>query len=270
MSASQQVMAGSGGNGRTLIDVITSASLTTNLQLCLDAGDSGSYNAAVQTDKWLDRSGNGYDFYRGSGTGSDAADPTFNGAAGYPSSFWSFDGGDYFTYDAANETWMQNLHKNSAAFSVVIFSYGASTSNLYFLGDVGTPGTGMRMFKLAGIGPAIGVYNAGSNVLLKQAASDYSTGWHMQAWVIDEAAGAGGSFCYTDGAYNQIGGSDTFDATYSSPSAGSATNTFQIASLGGSVNMTGSDMACVAIWSSALTKANMDTIWAAMRVRFGI
>ena len=30
--------------------------------VCLDAGDAGSCNSAVQTTKWLDTSGNGYDF----------------------------------------------------------------------------------------------------------------------------------------------------------------------------------------------------------------
>jgi len=101
----------------TLIDAITTAGLTSGLQLALDAGDTNSYSGSGQS--WLDTSGNGYDFFRGITGGANSDDPTFNGTSGGISinEYWSFDGDDFFIYDSANETWMNNLHKNNAQWS---------------------------------------------------------------------------------------------------------------------------------------------------------
>lgn len=276
MSAIQQMMVGSGGGGVTLMSALTTASLTTNLKLCLDAGDVSSYDPSVQTDKWLDRSGAGYDFYRGSGTGSDAADPTFTGSAGVLGSYWALDGGDYFTYDTTNEAWMQTLHKNSAVFSLVAFYYqdGASDSIGFFANSGGgIPTTGIRInIDLATL--LLTVSNASSDALFVVTDSALSAnGWHMIGISLTEATGSGGGFFYTDGAYNQVSASDTFNSTYASPSASNATTTTQICAYGGGSEpaSAGQRLGCMAVWQgTALTKANMDTIWAAMRGRFGI
>lgn len=270
MSAVQQMMIGSGGGGVTLMSALTTASLTTNLKLCLDAGDVSSYDPSVQTDKWLDRSGAGYDFYRGSGTGGDTADPTFTGSAGVLGSYWAFDGGDYFTYDATNEVWMNAIHKNSAIFSIVFF-YFPTTGTCALLGD-SSNGTGFEFINNGYMN--FQVDNAGAPALLITGDSPVSdNAYHMAGISLTEATGAGGGFMYLDGSYNQIGASDTFDSTYSSPSAASASYTLQIAA-GGNASLpakASSRLACVAVWQgTALTKANMDTIWAAMRGRFGI
>lgn len=275
MSAVQQALLAGGRSGAALMATLTTAGLTTNLKLCLDAGDAASYDPGVQTDKWLDRSGGGYDFFRGSGTGGDAADPTFTGAAGYLPSYWNFDGGDYFTYNTTNETWMQNLHKNNAVFTVVAFYRQAGANEFNVFGDVtGASVTGMRV-GVSNVGkPTFGVWNATANVTNKTADTGMSTTLdHMVGLSLNEATGAGGGFFYSDGAYNQVAAANTFDSTYTSPAAGNATATLNVAALGSgdACLASGDRLYCVAIWQgTALTKANMDTIWAAMRGRFGI
>lgn len=272
MSAIQQMLIG-GNAGVTLKSALTTAGLTTNLKLCLDSGDASSYNPSVQTDKWLDVAGSGYDFYRGSGTGSDAADPTFNGSGGALNSYWSFDGGDCFTYDAANETWMESLHKNSAIFSVVAFFYHAVevSDSLIFL-DQFSGGTGIS-YQLTSSGTQrFRAVNAGATALTKTVDSAAAVGWHMIGLSLNEATGAGGGFFYKDGGYDQVSSADTFDSTYTSPSAGSATYTMGIGGLNGlDVSPNNERLACIAVWQgTAITKANMDTIFTAMRGRFGI
>lgn len=250
--------------------VLTDASLTTNLKLCLDAGDSASYDPSVQTNKWLDRSGGGYDFFRGSGTGSDAADPTFTGIAGATGSYWAFDGGDYFTYDTTNEAWMQTIHKDNAIFSIVAFYFPTVGVN----GLIGNSAavTGFQFINNSGI--SFQVDDAGGTTLSVSGDSSVSNNaYHMAGISLNEATGAGGGFLYLDGNYEQVSSSDTFNSTYSSPSISNASYTLQIAANGNAYIpvKASSRLAAVAVWQgTALTKANMDTIWAAMRGRFGI
>lgn len=269
MSAIQQVMLGGALYGTTLMSALTTASLTTNLKLCLDAGDASSYDPAVQTDKWLDVAGSGYDFYRGIGTGSEVQDPTFTGVASSLQSYWAFDGADYFTYDTTNEAWMETLHKNAAVFSVVMFFYSPGTS-FSFSTDTGT-GTGIYVTSSSNI--AVDVSNAGSSSFSKT--SDAAVGasnWHMIGVSISENAGAAGGFFYKDGAYAQSGSSDTWNPNYTSPSAGSSSQPMRLGfGALADKNDSGTRLSSLAVWQgTALTKANMDTIWAAMRGRFGI
>ena len=85
------------------MNILTSNSLTTNLKLCLDAGDINSYSGSGQ--KWLDRSGLGHDFFLGVDGSANTDDPTFNGSPGNASSneYFSVDGGDFFRYDSTGE-----------------------------------------------------------------------------------------------------------------------------------------------------------------------
>lgn len=256
-----------GREEKNLMSAITDAGLTTNLKLCLDAGVAASYDPGVQTDKWLDLAGAGYDFYRGSGTGSDANDPTFTGSAGALSSYWLFNS-DYFSYDKTNEAWMETIHKNNAIFTIIAFTYPTSGGH-NIVGDSGAL-TGFVFSANSTL--VIGVENAGAAVLSKTGdTSIASNTWNMTGVSINEATGAGGGFLYTNGAYNQVAGSNTFDSTYTSPSASSASFAMQIASNNGGLMNNNARVSCLAIWQgTALTKANMDTIWAAMRGRFGI
>lgn len=265
MSAIQQVLAGGQTpSGSTLSAAITAAGETANLQLCLDAGDSSSYTSGQS---WLDRSGNGYDFFLGATVGSEASDPTFTGSAGYLGSYWACDGGDFFKYDSANETWMQNLHKNNAAYTILAIFYGP---NGYICGTNGGAGnTGIfvahQTNKLN-----FRVENAGSIVLSVTHDTALSSGYpHFVALSLNEATGAGGGFMWADGNYLQVSASDTFNSTYTSPAAGNATYTMELASLGNaSSTANGSRLMGFAVWSRALSKASLDTIYSSIQGRY--
>ncbi|MDO8682404.1 MAG: LamG-like jellyroll fold domain-containing protein [Armatimonadota bacterium] len=256
----------------TLISAIRSLGLTANLKLCLDAADPASYTSGQS---WLDTSGNGYDFFLGADGSATASDPTFVGPVGSQGAYWSFDGNNYFTYDTTNETWMQNLHKNNAVLTIVGFYRQASqtTDRMQFLGDTGSGGTGIEFYIASSAKLTCNVRNGASEEL--SATSDSALGlsaWHMVGISLTEATGVGGGFLYVDGDYAQVGASNTFNATYASPSSGNALSTMQLAALGGSAlpSASGQRLACLAVWSSALTKANLDSVWAAMRGRFGL
>lgn len=121
-----------GGRGTSLINELRNVGLTDGLKLCLDAGDINSYDGTSQT--WKDLSGNGSDFYRGSGSGTDGADPTFNGKAGGLSAneYFSFDGGDYFTAVNTNPQWLKDIFRvgSAAVFAMVRLP---SDTNTYLL-----------------------------------------------------------------------------------------------------------------------------------------
>lgn len=109
--------------GSSLINTLRNLSLTTSLQVCLDAGDLNSYDGSSQT--WKDLSGGGNDFYRGSGSGSDASDPTFNGTAGRKttSDYFSYDGADLFTMTQSPPAWQSGMHKAGGAFTLLQWIY---------------------------------------------------------------------------------------------------------------------------------------------------
>ena len=262
----------------SLYGAITANGLTGNLQLCLDAGDVSSYTGSGQS--WLDRSGNGYDFYRGAGSGSEASDPTFNGTAGAltSSEYFSVDGGDWFTYDSANETWMQNLHKDNAAYTILAILYPGAVNSYQDICGTGAS-SAETGFDLAINGSAkfyleVDRSSAGSPAITKTSDSSLSaTTWQFLAVSLNEATGLGGGFLWRNGAYLQVGGADTFNSTYTSPSTGSAAGTFQIGARGGTQAtplLNGSRIAGFAAWSTALTKAQLDSIYSQLASRFGL
>ena len=197
-----------------LIDILTGLSLTTNLKLCLDAGDGNSADGGA---KWLDVAGAGNDFFLGATGSAETDDPTFNGSVGGGGAgeHWSFDGGDMFKYDSGNEVWMNALHKNNALWTV--FSLlNVPTAGAGWFGDNASTLGEVGMFLHIGTGddkPRLIVSKLGGEaVLTKDADNAISLSvWHMLGCSIDEAAGSGGGFLYKDGAFDQVGASDTFD-----------------------------------------------------------
>ncbi len=249
--------------------VLQRLNLTTNLQLCLDAGDSASYDPAVQTDKWLDRSGNGYDFYRGSGTGADAGDPTFNGTAGALSTaeYWSSDGGDYFTYDSANETWMENIHKDNAAVSFLLWYYQAGTGSGGVLGDLGAAAgnTGFRFTLNATNVLQFAVFNIGTSVAsLTTTGTVTADAWNCIGLILDEASGGTATKIYINGAV------ESFDGTYTLPSSSGASFALAIGTRGSSNTpmRSGARVAMVAGWNAVKTTADFDKIYNATHSNF--
>jgi Concanavalin A-like lectin/glucanases superfamily len=241
------------------LGTLTRLGLTGGLKLCLDAGDSASYSNGQS---WLDRSGGGYDFFRGADGSATATDPTFNGSAGGLSSseYFSFDGGDYFTYDSANEAWMNNYHKDNAKLTICAWIYFGGAGKRIFGNNANDNahigfnirGTGSSEFSFQ-------VSNGATILDAKTAAGVLTTGvWHFVAASVDEAAGASGGLLFVDGA------ATAFNAAYASPSSSAASFTTQIGTLGDSANIisSGSRIAFLAAWEGvALTQSQIESIY---------
>jgi len=260
-----------------LFEIFVNNSLDTNLKCCLDVGAAASYTSGQ---KWLDLAGSGYDFFRGVDVSASTDDPTFNGSAGGLSSaeYWSFDGGDYFQYDTSNETFMENLHKNGANFTIMALHYSATNNTLFsFMGALpglsNDDGIAFLTNNSGNSKPRFKVANGTGAALDVSADTGGSTGWHFTAVTIDEATGAGGGFFYQDGAYLQVSSSNTFDCTYSSPSAAVTDYTYCIGSTGNGSNLAPNGdrlIAWAVVEGGNMTKANLDTIYAAVGPRVGI
>lgn len=248
-----------------LSTVLSRLGLTDNLRLCLDAGDSASYTSGQS---WLDRSGNGYDFFLGATSGATTDDPTFNGVAGTLSSaeYFSFDGGDVFQYDTTNETWMENIHKDNAQFTLMAWVYFGSFSAAQGLfGNNASANTGFTWVVTAGALMSLLTTNGGATVLNQ--ASTYvlpATTWVCVGLSLDEGRTL---------RWFANGPRDTDPNTYASPSSSGATYTTQIGSRGNANNrlVSGTRMASFMAWEGrALTSTEMTAVYQATRNRFGV
>jgi hypothetical protein len=254
--------------GTSLINVIRNLGLTSGLKLCLDAGDTNSYSGSGQS--WLDLSGNGYDFFRGTSGSSQSSDPTFNGVSGRGSSseYWSFDGADLFTYDSSNETWMNNMHKNNAKFTITSWFRFGTDGGQGLCGNLDVSG-GNTLGWECNIGTlelfGFTVYNgAGSGGMDMYTTDDVSIGsWLFGAITVDEAAGTG---------YVQINGTqESRTTTYTLPSSSNSTTTMRIGDNGVAKLSNGSRMASISIWEGvSLSAQNLMDIYNLTRVKFGI
>lgn len=265
-------------SSESALTVITDLGFTAGLQLCLDAGDAASYTSG-QT--WNDLSSNGDNFYRGASGSPSSADPVFNGTAGQltGSEYWSFDGSQYFQYTTSNTAWMNSLHQANAKFTLACWLYAVSSGGPTqgIIGDdanLVVPGTEWALGATVSGRPQLYVANSGGPALNVSGDSylNYNA-WNFVAISLDSTIGAGGGFHYLNGAYNQVSGSDTFNSTYSSPSAAASSYPLGIGTSGnGAVPLTnGSRMAIVMAWAGvSLTKTELDDIWTATRSRFGV
>lgn len=260
------------GSNPNLYEIIQSTGTSSGLQMALDAGASSSYTSGQ---KWLDLTSGGYDVYLGADGTASASDPTFHGSPGGLSSseYFSYDGGDYFTYDTTNETWMNSLHKDNAVFTILFAFYISSlASTFYALGTRdNSDGPIGIYFNITTSGHNQLVCSNGSaNSLNVTADAAASTGtWCIHAVSVDEAAASG--FFYNNGNYDTVSSSNTFNATYSSPSASNA-NGFNIGSPAGGSNPapSGNRIACLGIWTRALSKTELDSIYNILKTRWGL
>jgi hypothetical protein len=254
-----------------MIAAVQDLGLTSGLKLCLDAGDVNSYTGTGQ--KWLDTSGNGYDFFRGTTSASQSSDPTFNGTAGGQSSseYWSFDGGDFFTYDSANETWMNNIHKNNAVFTLATWVYFATVAggNLNVMAGTAIDGfdRGFAFFCGQNTGRlGINILNGGgSSVALQYLHSTVAAAntWHFVAVSINESTGAL--------VFRVDGAEETASVAYSSPSSSNATRTMTLGTDGDDHFPSGGRMASVLAWEgTALTAQNLTDLFTLTRTKFGV
>lgn len=250
----------------SMASILGKIGYTTNLRLLLDAGDADSYTSGQ---KWLDRAGSGYDFFVGADGSATSTDPTFNGVAGAASSaeYFSFDGGDYFTYDTTNESWMDNIHKNNAKFTFITWifpvsfaatfyaSTGSATNQVGFV--LGFSGGGAMTFQ---------VFNGSGTAAYAQNGSTVSaSAWQMLGTSIDEENNAR--------IYSLNAAISTGTATYSSPSSSASAAAMKIGARADGNARIGntSRMAVFAAWEGrALSASDLQTIFYATRRRFGV
>ena len=255
-----------------LFKTLISSGLANGLKLCLDAGDI--FSAPSGATSWLDQTVNGYDFFRGTTSGAEATDPTFNGMVGNLSKdeYWSFDGGDLFQYDSANETWMESIHKAGAKFTITAWIWvGSASANGCICGDRGAAAgdTGFVFNTNATDNLRFNVANAGTSVLtLTTAAAIPAVGqWIFTAMSLDEAVGANGAILQLNGT------KEIFTSTYVAPSAAAASFGLQIGAGGNAFNPfpAASRMGMTAMWQGvALTANELMAIYNATRKRFGV
>lgn len=245
-----------------LIDILTNLGLTSGLELCLDPSDPDSYTSG-QT--WADQSGNDYDFFLGANGSATSTDPTFNGSAGDADAYWSFDGGDYFSGSVSNPTWVENIHKDNAIFTMATW-FHAPSDNFSFAGTASnSSGTvGFRWFCSVDQAIIFNQQNGSAFNPMSSAATFSLNAWEFAAVSVNEATGAG--------IFAVNGTTETFSSTYSSPSASSALSTLLLASRGGpgAFFPNTSRMGSFLAWSSALSEAELLSIYEATRGRYGV
>jgi hypothetical protein len=237
--------------------------MTTGLKICLDAGDKASYPGSGT--QWLDTSGNGHHFDFGATT----AAPTFVGTAGRLSSgeYLSFDGGDHLTIAGGNPSWVQNLHKDNAIYSILLLMQGVAPSAIQRI--CGTDGGNN-----ANIGFSC-LFNATNNMGLQMRFAGGAGMNQVSTLTVDgTAAFYGFSLNESVGAsgiqYRKDGSTNTDTSTYSTPSGSNATYALQIGAGGNNANpfANGTRLFGFAMWEGvALTQAQMATINAATRAR---
>lgn len=267
---------GAGGGAIGFRADLIALGLTTGLQVCLDAGAIDSVGSASQT-TWNDQAPNAYHLYRGADGTATTDDPTHNGTPGAltSSEYWSLDGGDFFRLNQSNPSAFNDWHKNNAAFTFLVWMYpqssGGSLRGIIGNNADNTSNVGV-LWSLRGSNEhSFEMYNGGSRDIQRIADATVSTGaWTMLGVSWDEAGSTG--FLYKNGNYDQVSASNTFSAAYSAPSSSSATYTTELGASGNAANKMPSStrFAGLMIWSTALSKASIDTVWNRQKTRFGL
>tara|TARA_Y100000310_G_scaffold70538_1_gene66223 strand:+ start:5265 stop:6104 length:840 start_codon:yes stop_codon:yes gene_type:complete len=260
--------AAGGSTSSGFLKDIEDVSLDTNLFCCLDAGNIDSYDGSGQT--WADQTSNGTDFWLGADGGSSTDDPSFQGVAGAESNaeYFLLDGGDFFTVKVMS-TNIQNLHKDSADWTIVAWVFiptGGWSLNDGWFGDADATASTVGVYTPTAASTAARLeVNKGSAGAAMSETTAVGIGtanaWNLIGISLDEAAGGSASFFY-----KRSGGSSTattFDATYTSPSAASATYDFAIGQKGSGSgildNLT--RFAGFFMFNASLTQANLDSIY---------
>lgn len=256
-------------------EYLTELGLNSGLKLTLDPGDAASY-ASGQT--WTDLSGNAYNFLRGDTSSSETSDPSFSGTAGNQSSseYWTFDGGDYFTLGQANPSWVDNIHKSGAKFSILEWVYVDNVSTAQNFGAIGaaefTSGGGFTFAGSSSVTRAvgIGIYKNGTNnaatYTKRTTALANNNAWNLLGVSVD--IGAGNVILTINDTV------ETYTSqSYDTPTSSAAGSTLRIGRTGntGGYSPATTRLSGVAIWEGvALTSAQMQAVFSASRGKFGV
>lgn len=252
-----------------MMTIIRRLGLTPGLQFCLDAGHEASLPAA--STQWLDLSGNGLDFDRGTDGSAQSSDPTINGTPGGRSKaeYLSFDGGDTLQYETANTVWMDSLHKAGAKYTALMWWMAGVTGTGGLISTQQTDEIGWRISVNSGAGGGLDLNMKAQRTAATQiAAMDFFPvaeapigAWTFTGFSVDAVAALG-----TSRIDRTI---EDFDATYTSPSASDAGRPMYLGSIGGSIGLrAGSRIAAVAMWDRALAKEQISAFYQATRGKF--
>lgn len=271
-AASGTISAAAGGNP-TLLSSLTTASLLTSLDLCLDAGDTNSYGGTGQT--FTDVSGDNNDFALGATSGSSTDDPTFNGTAGdlTSSEYFSFDGGDFFEGTVTPPpSPLHQLHFSDAEWSMIMAVFiptgGTDDDSVFWIGDTGSrrgvvvnvlTAETLQVQRLWNSGP-VQTYHTSTATLTANA-------WNVIGVALHEGGGTNTSAIYINGT------TETFTAT-NSGGDGTASDNWTIFSrdTGATRNMaSGSRFGAMALWGGrTLSTTQLGTASADLETRFGV
>lgn len=246
-----------------LFDVVRALNLP-GLQACYDARDISSYPGTGIT--LFDVSGSGYDFTFGDGA-TPTTYPAFTGTAGMPSAYLAGTStGGYLTGASANPSWVEDIHKDNASFSLVALVAPASYAAPQTIAStqIGTTSAGFR-FIIGTSALQFGVGNgAGAALALTSSTAHGSPARAIFAVSVDEAAATG--FLAVNSTIT------SFTSTYLSPSAGSAANTIQ-QMVRSNINqpfLNGSGNIGFVGFAPALTQAQYQLLFQYLRQPFGI
>lgn len=261
----------------SLYQRLSNLGLTTNLQICLDAGSADSYTSG-QT--WYDLTANSNDYYLGTTSGSESQDPTFNGRPGGLSSseyFLRTGGKPAFTLAGSAPAWMAGTFKNNAKVSVCGWVYvptatyaalGASDAIITFLAGQSDE---LPSF-LAGFAKA----NTDEGQLLLQLTND-SSAILVRISLGDGVTDPGDRWSFFSISYDESGSNgntkwrinDTSATDGQTPGASSFSSTSSgiTSIIGGGNNVR---IAQLAVWDEYITPANMTAIYNATKPRYGL
>jgi D-alanyl-D-alanine carboxypeptidase (penicillin-binding protein 5/6) len=250
----------------SLLESLERIGLDTNAQFVYDAASLDSYNGADQV--WNDLTGNGYGLFLGIDATTESIDPVFSGSPGGLSSneYFTFDSTQYLTNDAANDTFINSLHKNNALFSWLMWFY-STDDNFAFTGTASnlTTTVGVRIFQNTTNQLQVDMKTgSGTGFNVTSTATFGVSAWQFAGFSINEATPA-----FVRSIHNTI---ETGATGYSSPSASDATYTMVVGARGGPGGFmpSGSRIACMAMFDTALTSQNFQAIYAATKSRFGL
>lgn len=262
----------------TLLEAITNAGLTTNLEFCLDAGDLNSYNGSSQT--WTDVSGNSNDFWRGTSGSPNVAEPTFNGTAGGLTSneYWSFDGADWFRKVTANGTNIDSLHKQNADQTVLVWLQRpvVASPGAYVLGTHAGPAQNDGWnFNSNNVGNLVCFSGAnGATITLNRTSVDIVPNETPIMIGVSYNEASGGSFFFHNDSFIQVSGaSDTFNDAYTATSTNPATAKMEIGGSGDGAGThfdSGYRVYMIALFMESLTKSETDVIYNTTKGRFNL
>ena len=249
-------------NSRTLLGMIHNLGLSTSLNFVLDAADTRSYDGSSQT--WTDPvSAN--NFFLGADVTATATDPTFNGTAGLATeaTYFSFDGGDYFT-ETTTHTFADEWHKNNGAFTIVALLYATNgASSRFIFGNTdgsGTDGIGIGFDSTEKVFVAHPPTNASTEIIGPAATALTADSWNFVALSFDEAT--------TTARFHTNSVVDSVSMTASTATDANP-NVLRIGATGAATFPLGSGerLAGIAGWSTAISEASVTNLYNLLKAR---